>query len=111
MTLLIIAFLGICNSGQISWYGDPSGNMDSFAWEETASQEIMNPHALTAASKKLPFGTMVDVYADGRKVTVRINDRGPYVDDRKLDLSYAAARKLGLVKNGVMRARYVVWLE
>lgn len=61
----------------------------------TASGEKFNPNALTAAHKTLPFGTKLKVIYKGKSVIVRINDRGPFVKGRSLDLSRAAARKIG----------------
>lgn len=61
----------------------------------TASGERFNPNALTAAHRSLPFGTLVRVTYKGRSVVVRINDRGPFIRGRSLDLSRAAARKIG----------------
>lgn len=61
----------------------------------TANGEKFNPNALTAAHKSLPFGTRVKVTHKGKSVIVRINDRGPFVKGRSLDLSRAAARKIG----------------
>lgn len=61
----------------------------------TASGERFNPNALTAAHRTLPFGTRVKVTYKGRSVIVRINDRGPYIRGRSLDLSRAAARRIG----------------
>jgi len=61
----------------------------------TASGEKFNPNALTAAHKTLPFGTKLRVTYKGRSVIVRINDRGPFIKGRHLDLSRAAARKIG----------------
>lgn len=80
--------LGEC--GEASWYSLP-GN-------KTASGEIMDPSAMTAAHKTLPFGTRVTVVnkSNGKKVTVRINDRGPFIRGRVIDLSKAAARKIGM---------------
>jgi rare lipoprotein A len=62
-------------------------------------------HALTAAHRTLPFGTIVTVtdLKNGRSVNVRINDRGPFRHDRIIDLSYEAARKLGIVSRGTAR--------
>lgn len=62
------------------------GKGDGYAWRKTASGERMNPHAMTAAHRTLPFGT---------RVTVRISDRGPFVRGRIIDLSPAAARAIG----------------
>lgn len=61
----------------------------------TASGEKFNPNALTAAHKTLPFGTKIRVTHKGKSVIVRINDRGPFIKGRHIDLSRAAARKIG----------------
>lgn len=73
----------------------------------TASGEPFDPAALTAAHRTLPFDTCLRVEnaADGRSVQVRINDRGPFVSGRIIDLSEAAAREIGLQKQGVGRVR------
>ena len=80
-------------SGVASVYGAGDG----YAGRKTASGERMNPGAMTAAHKSLPFGSHVRVTnkKNGRSVTVRINDRGPFVRGRVIDLSPAAARALG----------------
>ncbi len=80
---------------------------DSFAGKKTASGEIYSPSALTAAHKTLPFGTKVRVSTveGGKSVIVRINDRGPFVKGRELDLSKAAAQQLGVVDDGVVEAQ------
>lgn len=74
---------------------------------ETADGERFNEHAMTAASRTLPFGTRVRVtdLATGRSVVVRINDRGPFWPHRILDLSAGAARKIGLYRQGLGRVR------
>ncbi|MBR9979468.1 MAG: septal ring lytic transglycosylase RlpA family protein [Desulfatitalea sp.] len=71
----------------------------------TASGEIYNENALTAAHPHLPFGTRLKVthLNNKRTVEVRVNDRGPFVKRRVIDLSYAAAKKLGLLQEGVAR--------
>ena len=83
-------------SGVASWYGE------EFAGRTTANGEIFDPTQLTAAHRTLPFGTVVDVTnkKTSETVRVRINDRGPYVGQRVIDLSYAAARKIGLIQPG-----------
>jgi rare lipoprotein A len=65
---------------------------------------------MTAAHRKLPFGTEVRVtnLANGKSVVVRINDRGPYIKGRILDLSHAAAQELGMVKRGIVRVNVEV---
>ncbi len=79
--------------GGASWYAMRT---------RTASGERMNPHALTAAHRSLPLGTKVKVTnrRNGRTVVVRINDRGPFIRGRIVDLSRAAARALGFVQAG-----------
>lgn len=77
-------------SGRASWYGG------GFQGRRTASGERFDTHALTAASRTLPFGTLLRVCRDSRCVVVRINDRGPYVGHRILDLSAAAKRAIGM---------------
>jgi len=83
--------------GLASWYGEP------YHGRRAASGEVYDMHQLTAAHRSLPFGTMVRVTRTdtGQHVDVRINDRGPFVRGRIIDLSYAAARELGLVIDGV----------
>lgn len=72
-----------------SWYGP------GFHGRKTASGERFNQYGLTAAHKTLPFGTIVAVTHKGRTINVRINDRGPFIKGRSLDLSKGAARALG----------------
>lgn len=81
-------------AGVASFYGNESGN-------ETASGERFNENALTAAHRSLPFGTRLRVTHRGKSVEVRINDRGPFIKGRVLDLSTAAARAIGLAARGV----------
>jgi len=73
----------------------------------TANGERFDKEQLTAAHKTLPFGTCVEVtsLSNGKSVRVRVNDRGPYVGGRIIDLSEAAARELGLISAGVGRVR------
>jgi rare lipoprotein A len=87
----------ITESGRASYYAD------KFQGRKTASGERFSQHKLTAAHKTLPFGTMVKVVnlANGRSVKVEINDRGPFVGGRIIDLSKKAARKIGMVGSGV----------
>ena len=91
-------------SGKIAWYGG------KFAGRKTASGEVFNPEALTMAHKTLPFGTRVKITnpKNNKSVTVRVNDRGPTQADRVGDVSQAAARKLGMVKSGVIEAELSV---
>ena len=84
-----------------SWYGP------KFHGRMTANGEIYDQMALTAAHKSLKFGTLLKVTntKNGRSVIVRINDRGPYIEGRDLDLSKGAAIELGLLKKGVARVK------
>jgi rare lipoprotein A len=87
--------------GIASWYGP------GFHSRETASGETFNQHALTAAHRTLPLGTEATVtnLETGQAVQVKINDRGPYVPGRHLDLSHAAAKQIGLTKKGVAKVK------
>jgi rare lipoprotein A len=86
-----------------SWYGGDDG----FEGKPTASGEIYDSSRLTAAHRELPLGTVIDVTSleNGRTVRVRINDRGPFLKGRVLDLSQEAARRLGLIGPGVGEVR------
>jgi rare lipoprotein A len=86
--------------GIATWYGR------EFAGKRTASGERFDPDAMTAAHRKLPFGTWVEVRRPdtGRSVRVRVNDRGPWGDARRvIDLSRAAAKDLGMLGDGKVR--------
>jgi rare lipoprotein A len=87
--------------GVASWYGQ------EFHGRPTSSREVYDMNDMTAAHRTLPFGThvMVTDLANDRSVVVRINDRGPFVRGRIIDLSYAAARVLGIVGPGTARVR------
>jgi rare lipoprotein A len=84
--------------------GDASYYADKFIGRTTASGERYDPDELTAAHPSLPFGTRVRVTRldGGQRVVVRINDRGPFVRGRIIDLSHAAARRLDMVREGVV---------
>jgi rare lipoprotein A len=77
---------------------------------ETASGEKFDPHQLTAAHRTLPFGTRLRVtnVATGQSVTVRINDRGPFVSGRAVDLSHSAAETIGMVERGITKVKLEV---
>lgn len=81
-----------------------------FAGRKTASGETVNPDAFTMAHKTLPFGTMVRVtnLQNNRSVIVRVNDRGPHTAGRVGDVSIGAARELGMMRAGVVKARLEV---
>lgn len=88
--------LGIKDRGVASWYGK------EFHGKLAANGEVFDMTAYTAAHRKLPLGSLVRVVnlTNGKSVQVRINDRGPYVTGRMLDLSHAAARELGMLESG-----------
>ncbi|MDC7231880.1 MAG: septal ring lytic transglycosylase RlpA family protein [Spirochaetales bacterium] len=90
--------------GIASWYGG------KFHGRLTANGETFNTHELTAAHKQLPFNSIVKVtnLTNGKTVVVRINDRGPFIDGRNIDLSYAAAVELDMIKSGTAPVRLVV---
>ncbi|MEZ4598840.1 MAG: septal ring lytic transglycosylase RlpA family protein [Syntrophotaleaceae bacterium] len=92
---------GFQEQGMASWYGR------KFHGKKTSNGEIYDMHAMTAAHKTLPMGTLVRVtnVLNGREVTVRINDRGPFTKGRVIDVSYAAAKLLGLVGPGTAPVR------
>jgi rare lipoprotein A len=89
--------VGLKDRGVASWYGE------QFHGKQAANGELFDMEALTAAHRTLPLGSMVRVVnlANGKHVHVRINDRGPYVNGRILDLSHAAAAHLGMVEGGL----------
>ena len=93
--------------GQASWYGG------KFQGRLTANGEVFDTTELTAAHKTLPFGTIVEVtnLSNGRTVQVRINDRGPFVEGRVIDLSRAAADALGMAGDGVAPVRVAIIAE
>ncbi|WP_408004571.1 septal ring lytic transglycosylase RlpA family protein [Pseudorhizobium endolithicum] len=87
--------------GHASWYALTS---------KTASGERMNPAHLTAAHRSLPFGTKVKVTnkRNGKSVIVRINDRGPFIKGRVIDVSKAAAQNIGMVRSGTAQVCYQI---
>jgi rare lipoprotein A len=106
---LLILFAGICVLVFAVWYvglvqaaetcmASHYGVGDGYGGKRTASGETMSPNAMTAAHRTRPFGSHVTVtnINNGRSVTVRINDRGPFVAGRCIDLSPAAARAIGM---------------
>jgi rare lipoprotein A len=87
--------------GKASWYSMGT---------KTANGERMNAAALAAAHRSLPFGTRVKVenLSNGKSVVVRINDRGPFIGGRVIDLTRGAAEQIGMVKSGVARVKVTV---
>jgi rare lipoprotein A len=90
--------------GIASWYGE------EFAGRTTANGEIFDPSSLTAAHRSFPFGTVLDITnpKTAQTVRVRVNDRGPYIGNRVIDLSYAAAQQIGLIEPGIGDVNIVV---
>jgi rare lipoprotein A len=95
---------GYTQSGVASWYGP------GFHGKKTASGEVYDMYALTAAHSILPLHTVVQVtnLKNKKGIIVRVNDRGPFVDDRVIDLSMGAANKLDIVKPGTAPVRVTV---
>lgn len=91
-------------TGSASWYGG------KFHGRTTANGERYNMHEMTAAHRTLPFGTKVRVINErnGKAVVVRINDRGPFVGKRVIDLSRGAAQAVGMIDQGVARVKLEV---
>lgn len=92
--LILIAAPSYASSMRASWY-DCAKPGECSKSKRTANGEKFNPNGLTAAHKTLPFGTRLKVTHKGKSVIVRINDRGPFIKGRSLDLSRGAARKIG----------------
>lgn len=97
------SFAASCSGA--SFYG---AHGDGYAWRTTASGEPMNPSAMTTAHRSLPFGTRLRVTnpSNGKSVIVRVNDRGPFVGGRDLDLSYAAFSALASPGRGHINVCY-----
>jgi rare lipoprotein A len=96
--------VGTAYHGVASWYGP------NFHSKKTSNGEYYNMYALTAAHKTLPMNTLVKVInkKNSKNVVVRINDRGPFVDDRIIDLSKAAADRLDVIKSGTANVKLIV---
>jgi len=92
---------GFVQTGIASWYGS------KFHGRKTSNGEIYNMYAMTAAHKTLPVNTWVKVHnlRNNRKIVVRINDRGPFIRGRIIDLSYTGAKRIGIVSSGTAKVR------
>lgn len=101
VSLAMLNVEAVAETGRASWYDLTS---------RTASGERCNPAAMTAAHRSLPFGSRVRVenLSNGRSVVVRINDRGPFVSGRIIDLTKGAAAALGFLRRGVTDVRLTV---
>ena len=88
-------------------YGESSYYADKFHGRKTANGEIFDMYKKTAAHKTLPFNTLLEVtnLENNHSVVVRVNDRGPFVGNRILDLSYGAAREIDMISSGVVKVR------
>ena len=111
--VLLNLFLTTSLIAQDDEYGIASYYSDLFHGKPTASGELYNKNELTAAHKTLPFGTLVTVTHLGNKksVRVRINDRGPFISGRVIELSRAAAQQLGLISEGAARVKVSISKE
>ena len=98
------ARIGTTETGIASWYGDP------YHGRRAANGEVYDMNLMTAAHLTLPFGTWVNVtnLVNGRQVSVRITDRGPFVQGRIIDLSRAAAQQIDMITRGTARVRLKV---
>ena len=98
------ARIGYTERGTASWYGK------KFHGKKTSSGERFNMHRVSAAHKTLPLGTYIEVHnlKNDKTLTVRINDRGPFIGGRIIDLSYGAAQKLGCDKHGIVPVEITV---
>lgn len=96
--------IGWTQEGFASWYGEP------FHGRTTSSGEVYDMEGMTAAHRTLPFGTVVRVenLGNGKSATLRINDRGPFIEGRIIDLSRWAARELEMLGSGVAQVRVTI---
>ena len=112
-SVLGVAVIAMAMAGSIS-QADAASQCGHASWykmgTKTASGERMNASALAAAHRSLPFGTKVRVenLSNGRSVVVRINDRGPFIGGRVIDLTQGAAERLGMIKSGVAKVKVTV---
>lgn len=106
-TLLVFSSLLTSCGKRVTEGGKASYYADKFEGRRTANGEVFHQRKLTAAHKTLPFGTKVKVknLTNGKTVKVRINDRGPFVAGRIIDLSRKAAKKIGLLGAGVANVK------
>ncbi len=100
--IVAVAFVALCGAGTASSPECGGASWYSLPGQKTASGERMNPNAMTAAHKSLPMGSIVRVtnQKTGKIIEVTINDRGPYIKGRIIDLSKAAGRMLGIIPAG-----------
>lgn len=110
LSLSAVLYLSVASWAQDAEYGLASYYADKFAGKSTASGELYDPAKMTAAHKTHPFGTILRVTRldNGKSVEVRVNDRGPYVAGRVVDVSRAAAEQLGMIRDGMTRVKVEV---
>jgi rare lipoprotein A len=101
---LLLSLPLLSKNGIASYYNDKHHN------KKTASGVIYNRDSLTCAHKTLPFGTklLVTNLSNNKKITVVVTDRGPFIKGRTLDLSYAAANSIGMIKKGIQKVNYEI---
>jgi rare lipoprotein A len=92
------------------FYGESSYYADKFHGRKTANGEIFDMYKKTAAHKTWPFNTMLEVtnLENDQSVIVRVNDRGPYIKGRILDLSYGAAKEIDMISKGVIEVKIII---
>ncbi|MEM9856855.1 MAG: septal ring lytic transglycosylase RlpA family protein [Bacteroidota bacterium] len=107
---LLAVFFSLCHARDVYEKGKASYYADKFKGHKTASGEEYAPGQLTAAHRRLPFGTYVEVtnLRNGLSVKVKINDRGPFIKGRVIDLSKAAAQQLDMIHDGVVEVELSV---
>jgi len=100
--LIVLPLLG--KEGVASYYHD------KYHGKKTASGVIYNRDSLTCAHKTLPFGTklLVKNLANNKEITVTVTDRGPFIKNREIDLSYAAADSIDMIQQGVQKVEYII---
>lgn len=100
---ILISFSSFADEGVASFYHD------KYHGRKTANGEIYNKDSLTCAHRTLPFGTklLITNLDNSKTVQVVVNDRGPFIDNREIDLSYAAADSLDFIEKGLQLVRYV----
>lgn len=103
--ILVLVLALFCVYALVTWQKTASWYGPGFHGRKTANGEIFDMYKITAAHKTLPFGTRVRITYKGKSIIVRINDRGPYIKGRDIDLSYAAAKELGMLEEGVVKVR------
>lgn len=102
ITYMFLNYLFTLDTVKVSYYSN------KLIGKKTASGEIYDKNKLTAAHKTLPFNTKIKITYNNNNVIVRVNDRGPYVKGRELDISYQAMKNLQGIEKGVINAHYEI---